>query len=477
MNKSTESNLAMNNQFDTIIIGGGLSGLSAAHTLRHNNSEHRFLLLEKDNRTGGAIESNHDRGFIAEAGPHGFLDNCVESRQILKETGLDKEVVKAPLSNFVRYVYLNGRLNLIPQTPMRILAAPLIPLSAKFRILADLVKPPLAGEPTVAKWINYRFGPALLPFVDAVFTGTYAGDYDRLTIDSVMPGIRALEKEYGSVIRGLMKKRKKKQRQGGNKKQFRLPAMTSFTTGMQRLPEKLAGELSPGENLLLNAGVTDIRRGTAGWEITSGKGQFFAPGLIIALPVNPALHLLKELQPKLPLSSIPQTRIATVVFGFDQREKLPPGFGYLIPECENRFTLGTLFSSNMFPGRAPENHMVFETLIGGRRHPEKLDIDDQTMSRKALKDVREILNLQSNPVYGTVLRSRGGIPQLEQNYPSLLQWREKLIEDWDGLHICGFGWEGIGINDMIKNSTRVAKAILTSSAAEPKETSVKGVYF
>ncbi|MBW2658694.1 MAG: protoporphyrinogen oxidase [Deltaproteobacteria bacterium] len=467
----------MTNQFDTIIIGGGLSGLSAAHTLQHGNSGHRFLLLEKDNRTGGAIESNNDQGFITETGPHGFLDNCVESNQLLEETGLDREIVKAPLIDFVRYVYLNGRLNLIPQTPAKILMAPLIPLGAKLRILADLVKPPLEGEPTVAKWINYRFGPALLPFIDAVFTGTYAGDYDKLTIDSVMPGIRALEKKHGSVLRGLMKSRKKKQKPGGEKVPFQLPAMTSFSTGMQRLPEKLSDQLSPGENLLLKAEVTDIKKGATNWEITCRKGQFSTSSLIIALPVNAALQLLKQLQPKPPLSSIPQTRIATAVFGFDQREQLPPGFGYLTPECENRFALGSLFSSNMFPGRAPENHIVFETLVGGRRHPEKLDLDDQTLSKKALEDVRQILGLQSNPVYSTVLRSRGSIPQLERNYPSLLEWRDKLMQNLSGLHICGFGWEGIGLNDMMKNSTRAAQAILTASAPGANEATVKGVYF
>ncbi|OEU50188.1 MAG: protoporphyrinogen oxidase [Desulfobulbaceae bacterium S5133MH15] len=467
----------MSYQLDTIIIGGGLSGLTTAHTLHHHSPDHRFLLLEKEARTGGAIQSNHDRGFITEIGPHGFLDNCMESNRILTETGLDREVIKAPLVDFVRYVYLGGKLNLIPQTPTKILMAPLIPLRAKFRVLADLVKPPLAGEPTVAKWINYRFGPALLPFVDAIFTGTYAGDYNKLTIDSVMPGVRSLEKEYGSIIRGLLKKRKREGEKKQSKPKFTLPAMTSFATGMQRLPEKLTEQLSPGENLLLNAEVTTITKEVNGWEITSSKGHFSATNLVIALPVNPALQLLKQIEPTLPQKSIPQTQIATVAFGFNQGEKLPPGFGYLIPECENRFTLGSLFSSNMFSGRAPENHIVFETLIGGRRHPEKLELDDATLTRKAFEDVREVLDLPNEPVYTTVLRSTGSIPQLEQGYPRLLKWRNELMLSRRGLHICGFGWEGIGLNDMMKNSTRIAESILSSSGASKSDPEVKSVYF
>ena len=467
----------MSYQLDTIIIGGGLSGLTTAHTLLHHSPDHRFLLLEKEGRTGGAIQSSHDRGFITEIGPHGFLDNCMESNRVLTETGLDREVLKAPLIDFVRYVYLGGKLNLIPQTPTKILMAPLIPLKAKFRILADLVKPPLTGEPTVAKWINYRFGPALLPFVDAIFTGTYAGDYNKLTIDSVMPGVRSLESEYGSVIRGLLKKKKREGKKGGNKTRFSMPAMTSFATGMHRLPEKLTEQLSPGKNLLLNAEVTVIEKEESSWQVTSSRGHFSAANLIIALPVNPALQLLKQIEPTLPQKSVPQAQIATVAFAFNQGEKLPPGFGYLIPECENRFTLGSLFSSNMFPGRAPQNHILFETLIGGRRHPERLDLDDATLTRKAFEDVRDILELPNDPIYTTVLRSEGSIPQLERGYPALLEWKNELMLSRRGLHICGFGWGGIGLNDMMKNGTRIAESILSSSDSPKRDAEVKSVYF
>ncbi len=467
----------MNKQLDTIIIGGGLTGLTIGHKLLHNSPGHRFLILEKEGCTGGAIQSHHDQGFITETGPHGFLDNCVESRLILKETGLDAETIKAPLIDFVRYVYLNSKLNLIPQTPAKILLAPLIPLQAKFRILGDLFKAPLEGEPTVAKWINHRFGPALLPFVDAIYTGTYAGDYDKLTIDSVMPGIRSLEKEYGSVIRGLLKKKRKKDTNSEKKRKFRMPAMTSFATGMQRLPEKLTEQLSPGKNLLLNTEVVTIEKKESSWRITSSKGHFAATNLVVALPVNPALQLLKLIDPELPQGAIPQARIATIVFGFNQGETLPPGFGYLTPECENRFTLGSLFSSNMFPGRAPKNHIVFETLVGGRRHPEKLKLSDRILTREAFRDIREILNLPNDPVYTTVLRSKWGIPQLERNYPALLKWRNALTLHQKNIHICGFGWEGIGLNDMMKSGSRVAESIISFSGTSTEDTAVKGVYF
>lgn len=164
----------MAEQLDTIIVGAGLSGLTVAHKLRFNNPEHKLLLIDKDSQTGGVIRTDRDQGFISEIGPHGFLDNAPASRLILSETGLDKEAVKAPLMDFVRYVYLNGKLNKIEQTPLKVMMAPLISWPAKFRILAELWQRPLDGEPTAAEWVEHRFGAALLPYMDAVFTGTYA---------------------------------------------------------------------------------------------------------------------------------------------------------------------------------------------------------------------------------------------------------------------------------------------------------------
>jgi oxygen-dependent protoporphyrinogen oxidase len=121
--------------------------------------------------------------------------------------------------------------------------------------------------------------------------------------------------------------------------------------------------------------------------------------------------------------------------------------------------------------------MVFETLIGGRRHPERLELDDRTLIRMAFEDVREILDLPSQPTYTTVLRSEGGIPQLEQNYPQLLAWREKFLGARHGLHICGFGWDGIGLNDMMKHATRVSETILKDIGTPRVAAEMKGIYF
>lgn len=460
---------------DTIIIGGGLTGLVIAHKIKRHCPDHRLLLLEKNNSTGGVIKSFSDNGYLAEYGPHGFLDNCTESRELLAETGLERECVRAPLKTFVRYVCINGKLMMIPQSPLKIITAPLVPWRDKFRVLGDLFKKPLDGEPTVAKWADYRFGKALLPYVDAVFTGTYAGDYNRLKIDAVMPRARQLEFDHGSIIRGAVAAARQSRKNRGKGERLHMPSMTSFPDGMQRLPDRLT-EIVGTDQILFNTEVTGVKRSHGEWQVEADNEQFQAANLVIALPVNAGLQLLESFGQAAPLKYIPDAWIATVVFGFNQAA-LPPGFGFLTPEQERRFTLGTLFSSNMFPNRAPDGHIVFETLIGGRRHPERLELDDETLITNALADVKGLLELPPEPVYTSVLRPKGGIPQLESGYAELLNWRNDVVKENDGLYVCGFGWEGIGLNDMIKVACSVSGQIIANNPQTPEQAELKKIYF
>lgn len=461
---------------DTLIIGAGLSGLTVAWKTKQI-PDHSVLLLEQAPQAGGAISSHLEDGYLAECGPHGFLDNCPESQQLLQETGLSHECLKASLSEFVRYVCMDGKLRLIPQSPLKILAAPLISPLEKLRVAAEIFKKPLPGEPTVAEWVEHRFGKALLPYIDAVFTGTYAGDLERLVIDGVMPGVRKIEQEYGSVLRGLLKKmRAKKDPSAPSKKG--LPAMTSFPTGMDRLAQRLIQNLDPHE-ILSDCPALNIARSTAGWEVSCPQGNILSRNLVLAVPVNTALSLLKGLDcPPPPLAMLPEARILTIAMGFGDGIGLPQGFGYLCPEREQRFCLGALFSSNMFPGRAPQGHVLLEALIGGRRHPERLELDDRTLIKEATQDLRQLLSLSEGPRYAKVLRPLGAIPQLEKGYPELLRWRNSTIRQEKGLHITGFGWEGIGLNDMIKSAFRVSEAIKRGEQeVGVQEQKLKKIYF
>jgi oxygen-dependent protoporphyrinogen oxidase len=466
----------MDSKHDVVIIGSGLSGLSVAHFLQNELLAADVVLLESSDRPGGAIRTDCEKGFQAEWGAHGFLDNIEASRRLLAETGLDREAQKAPLGDFVRYVCLGGRLAMIPQSPKKILVSSILPFTQKLRVLADLWKKPHLEEQSVRQWVEYRFGRGLLPFADAVFTGTYAGDFERLSIDAVMPGVRALEKEAGSVLKGVLKKMKAAKRKKGPATKKQLPAMISFPQGMGRLPERLA----QGKKIFYSTRVTSIARKDDIWELRTSNQLYRTGVLVLALPVNRALDLLAAL-PELtgnqpPLQQIPEARIATVAMGFPDTARIPFGFGYLAPEEEKRFALGALFSTHMFPGRAPKGYVMQEALVGGRRHPEKLELDDDELVRRSYEDLRQLMELPDPPCFAKVLRTVHGIPQLEMGYPQLLAWRTALEKELAGLHICGFGWGGVGINDMIKAALQVATAVAEGRARE-STAAVKGVYF
>ncbi|MBC8318271.1 MAG: protoporphyrinogen oxidase [Desulfobulbaceae bacterium] len=457
----------MKKEYDVIIIGAGLSGLSTAHFLNKLSPGLKVLLLEKTARPGGAVQSFKKDGFLAEWGPHGFLDNAPASREILEDTGLDREAQQAPLGDFHRYVCHRGKLVQLPQKPPKILTTPLLSPAAKLRLLGDFWIKPIAEDQTIGEWAGHRFGKSILPLVDAAITGSFSGDYTKLSIDAVMPGVRRLEKEQGSVLKALI--RKAKDTKGGPKKQ--LPAMKNFPQGLERLVDALV----QGRDISLETSVAGITKNEQ-WEVTTAKGTFFGKELVMALPVNEGLELLSPLDTP-PVSSVPVSRIINVVLGFSKEARVPYGFGYLAPECEKRFTLGAMFSSHMFPNRAPGDAVLLEALVGGRRHPERLELSDEEIIEKVLQDIRQLIDLPEKPVFARVLRPKSGIPQLEMDHPALLDWRFGVEQKMPGLYICGFGWDGIGINDMTKSAKRVAEDIVSGRRGETPEAPVKPVYF
>ena len=455
----------MKQNYDIIIIGSGISGLATAHFLRKLKPDARVLLLEKGDRAGGAIKSFRQNGFLAEWGPHGFLDNVPESREILQDTGLDKEAQQAPLGDFYRYVCYQGKLVALPQNPRKLLTTPLLTISEKLRILGDFWIKPKEEDQPIGAWAARRFGKGVLPLVDAALTGTFAGDYQRLSIDSVMPGLRRLEIEHGSVLRGLKQKAK-------NKKTGPLPAMNNFPQGLERLVEVLTKD----KEIVFNCPLNLLKCHEGIWHLTTDQGNFTTSSLVMALPVNGALPLLSQLdQP--PLAQISVARIFNVVMGFTDQAQVPYGFGYLAPEKENRFTLGAMFSSHMFPNRAPDGHVLLEALVGGRRHPEKLKLSDEEIISRVYADLRQLIKLPEQPVFVKVLRPESGIPQLEMEHPRLLLWRRKIEKNYQGLHILGFGWDGISINDMTKSARLAAEAIVAGRISPSENAPVKPVYF
>ncbi len=450
---------------DVIIVGAGLSGLACAHFLKKRHPSLSICLLEKTERVGGVIDSLAEDGFLAEAGPHGFLDNKPESQEMLADLHLDSILQKAPLADFKRYLCKDGRLLALPQKPAELIRSPILGVFAKIRLLAEPFIKPVSGQSTVSQWAEARFGQGVLPLVDAAVTGTFSGDFTKLSMDAVMPGVRELEKEYGSLLRGLKARKKEKACGGGG-----VPAMINFPDGMVTLVNRLA----EGMDVRYGSAVQSFTPTPEGFEVVCAESSFTCSHLVSGLPMNGGLKLLAPFKP--PVSRVPEATICNIVLGFKGEGFVPKAFGFLVPECEGRFILGCMFTTKMFPGRAPVGHVLLEVLVGGRRHPERVQLCDGELIARATADLAELLDLPGEPVFSKVMRPSGGIPQLEEDHLRLLRWRETLQQKQAGLHICGFGWDGIGVNDAIKSAHAVAMAIVNGTRGN-KPVEVKPVYF
>jgi len=455
-----------NQNIDIAIIGAGLSGLAAAHFIKKIRPDYQIQIFEKSKRIGGAIQTHTQDGFISEAGPHGYMDNVDESRELLKDLKIDQHIRKASLNGFIRYLCLNGRLFPIPQHPLKIIKSDIMPFWSKVRVLGDFIKKPVESEQTIADWAQHRFGKAMLPFIDAVITGTFAGDINKLSIDAVYPGFRKLEKEYGSVIKGFFKSKKNRKKKG-------LPAMTNFKQGMSFFIEKLAEQHS----IQLETPVIAIEPDQNSWKITSDKGIFKAGNIIVATNINQALNLLSSVE-KPPILKVPESRLANVVLGFKASGiDIPHGFGYLAPQKENRFALGAMFSTHMFPERAPEGHVMLEVLVGGRHHPDYLELADEDLIEKCMIDLTSLMDINQNPVYTHVIKTKEAFPQLEMGHLKIQAYQKKLAAKYPGLFITGFGWNGIGMNEMIKEAKIVADQFSSKNERSATPENVKGIYF
>ncbi len=450
---------------DVIIIGAGVSGLACAHFLRAQRPELSVLVVEKSSHSGGVIRSHHEGGYLCEVGPHGFLDNKEESREILADLHLMDGVQRAPLGDFHRYLCRQGRLMALPQKPQELITSKLLSPWDKLRLLGDLWKKPLAGHPSIGEWAGHRFGKGVLPLVDAAITGTFSGDLNRLSMDAVMPGVRKLEAEHGSLLRGLKKKAKAKR-----EKIVLLPAMINFPQGLERLVQSMA----VGHDIKTECEVHGLEKRGEGWQLSTADGPLLARHVICALPINGALPLFAPFGP--PVDKVPESYICNVRLGFVDNGAIPKGFGFLTPECENRFVLGCMFTSRMFPGRAPQGKVLLEALVGGRRHPERLELADDEIVRRVVADLKELLDLPESPEFVRVLRPKSGIPQMEKDHLDLLTWRANLEQGNHGISLCGFGWDGIGINDMTR-SARLAVAAIDQGRGGEEDPGVKPVYF
>ncbi|HAV23237.1 MAG TPA: protoporphyrinogen oxidase [Bacteroidetes bacterium] len=447
---------------DVLIAGAGISGLAAAHWLKKRGRS--VLVVEKDREPGGTMKSVRRKGFLYETGPNSALETTPLFKELVADLGLESEMVYADPVGKNRFILRDGRLMALPMGPGAFIRTPLFSWKAKFRLMAEPFIGRAEKEESIAEFVTRRIGSEFLDYaIDPFVAGVYAAQPDQLSVRAAFPKLYALEEKYGGLIRGMIggaRERKKREEKAKDRAES-----FSFLSGMQTLPNALAARL--GTSFVTGAvlrSVSPTRTGFRATVLSGGKRLgISARSVIIAMPAHAAADVVRPLSVETAeaLASIHYPPVASIFAGYrtgDVRQPLD-GFGLLIPTKERRKILGVLWSSSLFPRRAPKGMSGFTLFAGGGRQPEVLELSDKRLAELALKEMASIMQIQGKPVYWHVERWPKAIPQYTVGYSSTLDRLEKFEEANPGLVFCSNFVGGISVGDCVLSARRTAERI------------------
>ena len=440
---------------DALVVGAGISGLTTAFRLAR--SGWRVAVVEAAGRVGGAMETHTDGPWRFELGPNTVLENHETVGRLIRDAGLEGEKIVAAPSAKRRYLFKKGRLIPLPSGPGSFLTTPLFPPGAKLRLLKEpwIGRPPEGTEESVAGFVRRRLGQPFLDYAVGPFvSGVYAGDPERLSVRWAVPKIWDLEQDHGSLIRGAFARRKGPAPGG---------AMISFRDGLETLPRKLAAEIG---DVRTGVAVQRIVRVAGGYRAETSAGPIEAKHVVLAVPADAVARLLDEATAGASrlFEQIPYAAVAILALGWRRADVGHPlaGFGFLSPRKEGLRTLGCLFPSELFPGRAPEGHVALAAFAGGRTDPEIATWDEDRIARTLIHELRGPLSLRGKPAWKLVRRWPRAIPQYEVGHGRFVDRAREIEQALPRLYIGGNFLGGVSVPNCIQNGTELAERILAA---------------
>jgi protoporphyrinogen/coproporphyrinogen III oxidase len=476
-------------QTDVIVIGGGISGLAAAYWLRQRGCN--IVLLERGERLGGVMRSERVGGFLFEHGPTSLMTNHPDVLRFCDAVGLTDRLVEANPFSRRRYVMRDGRLLPLPVGPADFLRTPIWSGAAKLRLVAEPFIPPYRGdqEESVAQFIARRFGREVLEYgFDPFVSGVYAGDPERLSMRSTFSRLVEWERSSGSVVKGILFGRRAERRRADTPSAGK-PASPlkrrffSFQDGVAELPLAIGRAL--GDAVRLNSRVDRVypsgrsagQSGPtgSGWTVEvseqgepSGPRTYTAQAVVLAAPAPVTAGLVEPLAPAAgrALNEIPYAPIAIVGLGFRRNDVGHPldGFGCLLPGREGRKLLGSLWSSTIFPGRAPEGMVTLTNYLGGAKRPELIGNRDDELIALTLNELRTWLGVTGEPQAVTVVRWPRAIPQYTIGHAQRLAAIESGMEKWPTLVPAGNYLRGVSVPDCILQTRQLVDRLVDTLA-------------
>jgi oxygen-dependent protoporphyrinogen oxidase len=447
------------------IIGGGITGLTAAFRLQQQGIP--VTLFESSPRVGGVIQSIRQDGFLAEFGPNTILETSPKIISLVHDLGLDERRMYSDPGAEKRFLVRGGKPVQMPGSPVAFFLTPLFSIGAKLRLLREPFirrsHPDL--EENLADFVLRRLGQEFLDYaINPFVAGVYAGDPARLSVKQAFPKLHEIEQRYGSLIKGqILGARERKRRKEVSKQNAK---KVSFDEGLQVLIDTLQGKL--GASVRLGTKVTRLERTASGWAAVSRAGDREERSEHSAVLYAGTAYRLDELQIAAPgfpslasLSEIHYPPVASVVLGF-RREDVPhplDGFGVLIPEVERFHILGTLFSSSLFPNRAPSGHVLLTSYAGGVRDPDLALRDANDLYKITTKDLQRLLGVKGEPTFRHHRLYPRAIPQYEVGYGRYRDLMKRAESAAPGLFLAGHYRDGISLGDSMVSGHDVASRI------------------
>jgi len=468
------------------IIGGGTAGLAAAYELekaRKAGGTVEYTLFEQRPQLGGSLASEIVNGAVLERGPDSFLTEKPAAAELCRELGLGDQLI--PSNDIARktYIVVRNRLVALPDGLMFLVPTKLIPtaltplfsLGTKIRMGLELLHPPrpAAGDESVAALVERHFGrEAVDRLADPLLSGIYGGDATQLSAQTVLARMVEMERQYGSLTRGMLAAHRKMRAAARNSSRTpnrgaARPIFTALRGGMQQLVDAIAGRLDP-TSVRTATTVQAVSRAGAGWSVTTATAREEYDGLIMAAPAWVAGGLLAPVDAALgnDLSGIPYSSSITMNLIYDEAKigALPEGFGFLVPASEGRSMLACTFVHRKFLGRTPPGKAVLRAFLGGMNNETLLEAPDDELVAVVRRELSEILGARIfsaavEPEHAQVSRWRRAMAQYAVGHKERIERIRDRVAALPGLRLAGNAYDGIGVPDCIRLGRQAAREL------------------
>lgn len=465
------------------ILGGGLTGLAAAHRLLELRDDRPIdvHLFDAGSRWGGLVGTVERDGYLIDTGGDSFITNKPGALQLCQRLGLSNSLQATDAQYRGALVLYEGRPYPVPEgfqllspTAMGpILRSPILSPWGKLRMGWEYFIPPRKeqGDETLASFVRRRFGSeALERLVQPLVGGIYTSDPEKLSLLATMPRFLAMEQKYGSLLRAMQAGKSEVVEDTSSGARYGLFA--GLRGGMQDLVDALVAKIAPSVSMHSDMGIFGITPA----EVTGRYRLWMTPrretlpnefdAVILTLPAWRSASVLDPFAPKLAyeLSAIEYASSTIVVTGHRLADIADPlnAFGLVIPHREHRRILAVSFSSRKFPNRAPVGRMLLRTFVGGAMQPELADLDDEDTIQLVREELAATLGVRGRPDFTLVVRYPKAMPQFHLGHLDRVARIERLTAEHPGLAIAGNAYHGVGIPDAIHSGEQAAARILES---------------